>query len=101
MHDALNDVENAVAIYKKVLNLDSVNAEATASLASHHFYNDQPEIALRLYSRLLQMGLASVELWNNLGLCCFYASQVSTKRACVHKECACGRTHLFTVCIFF
>ena len=24
----------------------------------------------------LQMGVNNTELWNNLGLCCFYASQV-------------------------
>ncbi len=32
--------------------------------------------APRYYRRLLQMGVTNAELWNNLGLCCFYASQV-------------------------
>jgi hypothetical protein len=36
----------------------------------------QPEVGLRFYRRLLQMGAVSPELWNNLGLSCFYASQV-------------------------
>lgn len=31
--------------------------------------------ACRYYRRLLQMGVSNTELWNNLGLCCFYASQ--------------------------
>ena len=29
----------------------------------------------RYYRRLLQMGVSNTELWTNLGLCCFYASQ--------------------------
>jgi len=33
-------------------------------------------VGLRFYRRLLQMGISSSELWNNLGLSCFYASQV-------------------------
>ena len=32
-------------------------------------------MSLRYYRRLLQMGVNNVEIWNNLGLCCFYASQ--------------------------
>ena len=58
-----------------MLHFDAANVEAIASLASHHFYTDQPEVALRFYRRLVQMGINNTELWNNLGLCCFYASQ--------------------------
>lgn len=35
-------------------------------------------MGLRFYRRLLQVGITSTELWNNLGLSCFYASQVPT-----------------------
>ena len=49
--------------------MDATNIESIACLASNHFYEDQPEIALRLYRRLLQIGVNSAELWNNLGLC--------------------------------
>jgi len=73
--DALNDAIKAVGHYKRVLSLDATHAEAIASLAAHHFYTDQPELALRFYRRLLQLGVQSTEVWNNLGLCCFYASQ--------------------------
>ncbi len=58
-----------------MLYYDASNVEAIACLAAHHFYTDQPEIALRYYRRLLQMGVTNTELWTNLGLCCFYASQ--------------------------
>ena len=76
VYEQLGEATKAVAMYKKVLVHDASNAEAIASLAAHHFYTDQPEIALKFYRRLLQMGLNNTELWNNLGLCCFYASQV-------------------------
>ncbi len=37
----------AVSFYKNVLFHDASNVEAIACLAAHHFYTDQPEIALR------------------------------------------------------
>jgi tetratricopeptide repeat protein 8 len=40
---------------RQVLYFDSSNVESIACLASHHFYTDQPEIALRFYRRLLQV----------------------------------------------
>jgi hypothetical protein len=49
IRDALNDIEPALALYKKVLKLDASNVEAMACLAAHHFYTDQPEVALRFY----------------------------------------------------
>ena len=44
----------------QVLQLDSSNVEAIACLGSFHFYTDQPEIGLRYFRRLLQMGGALV-----------------------------------------
>jgi hypothetical protein len=32
-------------------------------------------VVCRYYQRLLQMGVSNTEIWTNLGLCCFYASQ--------------------------
>lgn len=37
----------APQLYKSVLVHEASNVEAIASLAAHHFYTDQPEIALR------------------------------------------------------
>lgn len=99
VYDMINDMEKGVQMWKQVgwgpltrvvfwlctaltvlcgmqiLSFDASNVESIACLASHHFYTDQPEIALKHYRRLLQMGVQNTELWNNLGLCCFYASQ--------------------------
>jgi tetratricopeptide repeat protein 8 len=44
-----------------VLVLDASNVEAIACLAADHFYNEQPELALRFYRRLLQVLLQ--DLW--------------------------------------
>jgi tetratricopeptide repeat protein 8 len=85
VYDALNDIARGTQYYKKALHFDSSNAEAIACLASHHFYTDQPEIALRYYRRLLQMGINNTELWNNIGLCCFYASQYDMTLSCFER----------------
>ena len=85
IYEMLNDMASGVAHHRKVLQSDSSNIEAIACLASHHFYCDQPEISLHLYKRLIQMGVDNCEIWNNLGLCCFYASQYDMCLQCFEK----------------
>jgi tetratricopeptide repeat protein 8 len=53
IHDMLNDPKKSFTLYKQVLTFDNNNVEAIASIASYHFYTDQPEVALRFYKRLL------------------------------------------------
>ncbi|CAE7034026.1 Ttc8 [Symbiodinium sp. CCMP2592] len=84
-YDMLNALLRGVSFYKKVLQYDAVNSEAIACLASHHFYTDQPELALRFYRRMLQNGVVSAELWNNMGLCCFYAGQYDLTLSCFER----------------
>ncbi|XP_048341733.1 tetratricopeptide repeat protein 8 isoform X2 [Sphaerodactylus townsendi] len=71
----MNNISAAAECYKEVLKQDNTHMEAIACIGSNHFYSDQPEIALRFYRRLLQMGVYNCQLFNNLGLCCFYAQQ--------------------------
>uniref|UniRef100_A0A2K6SNX4 Tetratricopeptide repeat domain 8 n=1 Tax=Saimiri boliviensis boliviensis TaxID=39432 RepID=A0A2K6SNX4_SAIBB len=71
----MNNMSSAAEYYKEVLKQDNTHVEAIACIGSNHFYSDQPEIALRFYRRLLQMGIYNCQLFNNLGLCCFYAQQ--------------------------
>ena len=42
----------------QVLELDASCVEAIACLASHHFYSDQPEVALQYFQRLAQVALS-------------------------------------------
>ena len=44
IYDMLNDPENAMTYYKRVLVLDSSNIEAIACLGAHCFYSDQVSI---------------------------------------------------------
>ncbi|KAJ3613036.1 hypothetical protein NHX12_019292 [Muraenolepis orangiensis] len=73
--EEMNNITSATEYYKEVLKQDNTHVEAIACIGSNHFYTDQPEIALRFYRRLLQMGVYNCQLYNNLGLCCFYAQQ--------------------------
>lgn len=72
-------------MYKRVLTFDNNNIEAIASIASYHFYTDQPEVALRFYWRLVQCGVNECELWNNIGLCSFYAAQYDMALNCFQR----------------
>ncbi|XP_058423502.1 tetratricopeptide repeat protein 8 isoform X3 [Diceros bicornis minor] len=75
IYEEMNNISSASDYYKEVLKQDNTHVEAIACVGSNHFYSDQPEIALRFYRRLLQMGVYNCQLFNNLGLCCFYAQQ--------------------------
>ncbi|KAH8605086.1 putative Tetratricopeptide repeat [Trypanosoma vivax] len=89
LHEQLQDMEKSSSMYRRVLQLDSTSVEAIACIAAYHFYeNQQPELALRLYRRLLQMGVQTTELWNNLGLCCLYSSQYDIALSCLHRAAA-------------
>ena len=112
MYDALGEAEKAVLQYREVLAVDSTCPEAMACLGMHHFYSDQPEIALRYYRcgdlahtqthtiqppnhftfhppslplcrRLLQMGVHNTEIFLNVGLCCFYSQQYDIALNCL------------------
>jgi len=85
VHEALNNGDEGMALYKQVLQIEASNVEAVSCLAAHQFYSDQPEIALRYYRRLLQMGVQTAELWNNLGLCCFYSGQYDMCLTCFQR----------------
>lgn len=78
-------MENSIKFYKTVLKSDNMSVEAIASIATHHFYTDQPEVALKFYRRLLQMGVANAEIYNNLGLCCFFAQQYDMVLTCFER----------------
>lgn len=49
IQEGLGNQEESINHYKLVLLTDNTTVEAIASLATHHFYDDQPEIALKLY----------------------------------------------------
>ena len=42
-------METAVVSYKEVLKFDAICVEAIACIATHYFYCEQPELALRFY----------------------------------------------------
>lgn len=51
----------------------------------HYFYNDQPELALRYYRHILQLGTANAEIYNNIALCCFYSQQFDMVITCFER----------------
>ncbi|ORY82179.1 tetratricopeptide repeat protein 8-like protein [Neocallimastix californiae] len=86
IYETQGDLDHSVEYFRKVLYIDNSNKEALASLASNSFYKDQPEVALRYYKRLLQMGFYdNAEIWNNIGLCTFYSQQYDMCLVCFER----------------
>lgn len=59
--------------------------EALASIAVHHFYNMQPEMALVYYRRILSMGANTTEIYCNIGLSCLYGGQLDLVFSCFQR----------------
>ena len=78
-------IESHFVIKSNLSQEEPINVEAIACVGMNHFYADQPEVSLRFYRRLLQMGVSNAELYNNLGLCCFYAQQYDMSLACMDR----------------
>ena len=49
IYEGLHNLTKAVKFYKDVLHYDATYVEAIACIGTHHFYSDQPEVALRFY----------------------------------------------------
>ncbi|AIN95961.1 hypothetical protein LPMP_090450 [Leishmania panamensis] len=89
LRDELHEPGTAYDLYNQVLHLDSSNIEAIACIGAHLFYErNQPELALRYYRRLLQMGVHTSEVWTNVGLCAFYTFQVELSLRCLSRALA-------------
>lgn len=43
----------SVKYYRDILELDATEMESIACIGLHHFYSDQPEVALRYYRYLI------------------------------------------------
>eukprot|EP00210_Caulerpa_lentillifera_P008496 g8104.t2 len=85
IHELLGDTSTASAAFKEVLVLDQSNIEALACLAAHAFHSGEPQIALSYYRRILQMGVNTVEVWNNLGLCCLQTGRYELTMQCFNQ----------------
>jgi tetratricopeptide repeat protein 8 len=59
IYDQLHDLDRSHECYKRVLAMENCNIEAVANMAAYYFYREQPEIALKLYQRLIELGYES------------------------------------------
>uniref|UniRef100_A0A183CE91 TPR_REGION domain-containing protein n=1 Tax=Globodera pallida TaxID=36090 RepID=A0A183CE91_GLOPA len=81
----IGDTEQSVAYYKLLLKQEANNVEGIACLGAHFFYEGRPEIAMKFYRRILQMGVNSAELYVNLAVCCFYCQQFDLACGCLQQ----------------
>lgn len=49
LHEALADIPTSIKHYRNIVIEDAMNVEGIACIGLHHFYNNQPEMALRYY----------------------------------------------------
>jgi len=89
VQERIGNSDAAVALWRRALVSDATASEAIACLAAHSFYNDQPEVALRHYRRLLLVSgggaSAPAELWVDLGLATFYSGHFDLALPCLQR----------------
>lgn len=49
LNELLGEMNNSIKFYRSIVIEDAINTEAIACIGLHHFYNNQPELALRYY----------------------------------------------------
>ncbi|KAI1712204.1 tetratricopeptide repeat protein 8 [Ditylenchus destructor] len=85
VYEDIGDLDQSITQYKRVLQQDASNVEGIACIGTNYFYRSQPEIALKFYRRILQMGVTSSELYLNIALCCFYCQQFDLAIGCLEQ----------------
>lgn len=83
--ELMGNLTDSVRMYRQVGLADAMNCEALACIAVHHFYGNQPEMALLYYRRILIMGVHTCELFCNIGLCCLYCGQLDMVAQCFQR----------------
>ena len=85
VYEMLNESEKSFTHYKLALAKENNNMEAVACIANHFYYEDSPEVSLRFYQRLIELGINNAEIWNNMALCLFTNSQYDLFMPCVER----------------
>lgn len=83
--ELMGNLTDSVKMYRQVGLVDAMNCEALCQIAVHHFYTNQPEMALLYYRRILIMGVHTCELFCNIGLCCLYSGQLDLVPSCFQR----------------
>ncbi|CCW69532.1 unnamed protein product [Phytomonas sp. Hart1] len=90
LRNELHHEDEAYNLFQQVLGIDSSNVEAIAQIAAYIFYEKKhPDMSLNLYNRLLQMGVNTVEVWNNIGVSSLCATQLDHAFKCFERAMQC------------
>ncbi|XP_034471797.1 tetratricopeptide repeat protein 8 [Drosophila innubila] len=85
IHEAMSQQEDALQLYRLAAKLQPINVEALASIAVGYFYDNNPEMSLMYYRRILSLGVHTSELYCNIALCCLYGGQIDLVLPCFQR----------------
>lgn len=60
--ELMSNLQASARMYRHIAQLEPINAEALACIAVHHFYNNQPEMALLYYRLSISQNLVMVDI---------------------------------------
>ncbi|KAM8718097.1 hypothetical protein ACLKA7_004755 [Drosophila subpalustris] len=85
IHEAMSQQVDALQLYRLAAKLQPINVEALASIAVGYFYDNNPEMSLMYYRRILSLGVHTAELYCNIALCCLYGGQIDLVLPCFQR----------------
>ncbi|ALC38522.1 BBS8 [Drosophila busckii] len=85
IHENMLQQPEALQLYRLAAKLQPINIEALASIAVGYFYDNNPELALMYYRRILSLGVHTAELYCNIALCCLYGGQIELVLPCFQR----------------
>uniref|UniRef100_A0A1A9WUK4 Uncharacterized protein n=1 Tax=Glossina brevipalpis TaxID=37001 RepID=A0A1A9WUK4_9MUSC len=83
--DYMEKEDEGMQMYRLISRLNPINIEALACIALNYFYDNNPEMALMYYRRILSLGVHSAELYCNIALCCLYGGQIDLVLPCFQR----------------
>ncbi|XP_037958955.1 tetratricopeptide repeat protein 8 [Teleopsis dalmanni] len=84
--------DETIQLYCLITKLNPINVEALAYIGVKYFYENNPELALMYFKRILSLGLHSTELYCNIALCCLYGGQIELVLPCFQRGLLTAKT---------
>lgn len=85
IYEMISEYDKSIGLYKTIMIKNTCNFEALACIGSNYFYSDHPEVGLKYYNRIFELGVNTAEVFNNIGLCAFYSGQYDICLSCFER----------------
>ncbi|GMR58940.1 hypothetical protein PMAYCL1PPCAC_29135 [Pristionchus mayeri] len=92
-HERLNNLEESFKTYKRVAKIKANDIESIACIATHYFYTDKQEVAVKRAHHEMDKEVAA-DIWYNTGHIALSIADVKMATRCFRLALACDADHV-------